>query len=148
MIDDNHQGLLARKIILEDLGYAVATASSGEQGVQRFQDALEAAPFGLVITDYRMPGMGGIEVIRQIRAMAPAVPLVILSGYAEVIALAPESTGADAVLAKGPREQFDLADTVQRLVPSGARHRGKPPASELLSATGRASSRGRRVRRR
>lgn len=146
LIDDNPQGLLARKIILQDIGYAVATAGSGEEGLELFQEALETVPFSLVVTDYRMPGISGGEVVQRIRAIARDTPVVILSGYAEVGALAPESTGADEVLAKGPREQFDLADTVQRLVPRGAFEHGKPPTSEFLSASGRGTRRRRRKR--
>lgn len=146
LIDDNPQGLLARKIILQDIGYAVTTAGSGEEGVELFREALGTEPYSLVVTDYRMPGIDGGEVVRRIRALARDTPLVILSGFAEVGALAPESTGADEVLAKGPREQFDLVDTVRRLAPCGAFERGKPPASEFLSATGRKTRRQRRKR--
>lgn len=134
LIDDNPQGLLARSIILEGLGYDVATAESGEKGLKLFAQSAGCAPFSLVVTDYRMPGVRGDEVVRQIRQLDPDVPLVMLSGYARVLALTPESTGADVVLSKGPVEQFELAETVLRLVPEGARQRGKPPASERGSA--------------
>jgi len=146
LIDDNHQGQLARKIILQDIGYAVTTAGSGEEGVKLFQESLGTVPYSLVVTDFRMPGIDGGEVVRRIRALARDTPVVILSGYAEVGALAPDSTGADEVLSKGPREQFDLADAVRRLVPQGAFQHGKPPASEFISATGRKTRRQRRKR--
>ena len=134
LIDDNSQGLLARKIILEGLGYEVATADSGERGLRLFAESAARAPFSLVVTDYRMPGVRGDEVVRLLRRIDPHVPLVMLSGYARVLALTPESTGADVVLCKGPREQFELAETVVRLVPEGARQRTKPPGSERRSA--------------
>lgn len=146
LIDDNHQGMLARKIILQDIGYAVTTAGSGEEGLELFQAALGTVPYSLVVTDFRMPGIDGGEVVRRIRALAGDTPVVILSGYAEVGALAPESTGADEVLSKGPREQFDLADAVRRLVPHGTFQHGKPPASEFFSATGRKTRQQRRKR--
>ena len=145
LIDDNRHGLRARRIILEELGYEVATAETGEEGVRRFREALDNKAFSLVVTDYRMPGICGDEVVRQIRALAPRQPVVILSGYTEVLALAPESTGADAVLAKGSREQFDLADTVRDLVAGTGRQRAKPPASETASSTGKAGARQRRA---
>ena len=145
LIDDNKHGLRARRIILEDLGYEVATAGTGEEGVGKFREALDGKPFSLVVTDYRMPGICGDEVVRRIRALAPRQPVVILSGYTEVLALAPESTGADAVLAKGSREQFDLADTVRDLLDGGSGQRTKPPASERLSSTGRTVARRRRA---
>ena len=134
LIDDNSQGLLARRIILKGLGYDVATADSGEKGLRLFAESAGCAPFSLVVTDYRMPGVRGDEVVRRLRQLDPDVPLVMLSGYARILALTPESTGADIVLSKGPREQFELAETVLRLVPEGARQQGKPPASERGSA--------------
>jgi CheY-like chemotaxis protein len=146
LIDDNRQGLLARRIILEDLGYDVETAETGEAGLACFRARASDAPFSLVITDYRMPGMRGDEVIAQLRQLAPAVPLVMLSGYAGPLALTPDSTGADVVLAKGPREQFDLAETVVRLLPDGVRRRGKPPALERNPAGGKRSPARRRQR--
>ncbi len=134
LIDDNQQGQAARRIILEGLGYEVRTANCGQAGLQVFAETAEKAPFGLVVTDYRMPGIQGDEVVARLRLIDPEVPLVMLSGYVRLLALTPESTGADVVLAKGPLEQFELADTVQRLVPVGGRVRGKPPATERRSA--------------
>lgn len=145
LIDDNKHGLRARRIILEDLGYEVATAETGEEGVRRFSEALDSRAFSVVVTDYRMPGICGDEVVRRVRALAPRQPIVILSGYTDVLALAPESTGADAVLAKGSREQFDLADAVRDLVAGADRPQAKPPASERVSSTGKAGTRQRRA---
>ena len=146
LIDDNCQGLVARRIILHDIGYEVVTAEGGQEGLDLFKSCADDAPFSLVVTDYRMPGMRGDAVIQQLRQLTPAIPLVVLSGYVDALALTPESTGADIVLAKGPREQFDLVDTVMRLVPSGASKQGKPAATERDSATGRPVPRRRRQR--
>ncbi len=94
-----------------------------------------------------MPGLQGDEVVERLRQAAPGLPVVILTGYAEPLALTPESTGADLVLSKGPREQFDLIDAVAQLVPDGARRSGKPPAAERNSLTGRRTRRQRPRRR-
>lgn len=145
LIDDNQHGLIARRLILQNLGYDVEIAQSGEEGVQCFRESAGKSPFSLVVTDYRMPGICGDEVIRQIRHVDPDVPLVILSGYSSVLALTPEATGADVVLSKGPHEHHDLTETVTCLVPEGLHRRGKPPASEFGSAT---ASRPRLKRRR
>lgn len=137
LIDDNRQGLAARRILLQELGYDVATAEGGEQGLRRFAESGKDGPFSLVVTDFRMPEMQGDEVIRHLREMDSAVPVVILSGYASMLALTPESTGANEVISKGPREHHDLIDTVLKLVPEAAHQRGKPPASEYGSSTAR-----------
>ena len=137
LIDDNKHGLLVRKVILRDLGYEVETAENGELGLQRFRDCAEYDPFDLVITNYRMPGIQGQEVITRLKELAPELPVVLLSGYTEQLALAAESTGANVVLAKGAREQYELAETVLRLLPDGAKTRGKPMATETTTSTGR-----------
>ena len=145
LIDDNRQGLAVRRFILRDLGYEVATAVSGEEGLEQFLSSAEDAPFSLVVTDYRMPGgMRGDEVVDRLRALAPGVPLVILSGFASQLALTPESTGADVVLEKGPHEQFDLVETVLRLVPGAECDGSKPPSLERDFPTGIPSPRRRK----
>jgi two-component system, OmpR family, response regulator CpxR len=124
LIDDNEHGLIARRTVLEDAGYVVTTASSGRQGLARFCEQ----PFDLVVTDYRMPDMAGLKVVRKIREHTPRVPVVILSGYVEPLGLTEESTGADAVLSKGPTEERDLIRTIGRLFkkkPGSQRARAK-----------------------
>ncbi len=132
LIDDNRFGLLARQSILQDLGYEVAISESGAAGLERFQACTDEAPFDVVVTDYRMPGLRGDEVVRQIRALAPDMPVVILSGHVGTLALTAESTGADIVLEKGLREQHDLVCTILKLAP--VKLAPKPPAQETESA--------------
>lgn len=120
LIDDNRFGSRARQAILRDLGYEVEVSESGTAGLERIQACADDAPFSVVVTDYRMPGMRGDEVVRRLREMAPDIPVVILSGHVRTFALTAESTGADVVLEKGPREQHDLAGTILSLAPSGS----------------------------
>ncbi len=136
LIDDNPHGLAARKSLLADRGYAVTTAQSGEEGVRCFESTFAGEPFDLVVTDYRMPGIQGEDVARLVKAADPNLPVIILSGYAVVLALTPESTGADIVLAKGPREQHELVQAVESLLPLSLLPQSKKPAFERKSATG------------
>ena len=129
LIDDNKHGLVARRNVLEDLGYAVETAKSGRSGLAKF----DREPFDLVVTDYRMPEVSGLEVLQEIRRRNKRVPVVILSGYAEKLGLTEKSTGADAVLAKGPREAQDLVRVVARLLK-------KKPGSALARKRSRRAS--------
>jgi len=52
-----------------------------------------AGAFDLVITDYRMPKMDGFELIKSIRAVAPARGIILISGYAEALGMTEASTG-------------------------------------------------------
>ena len=111
LIDDNRHGLVARRAVLEQLGHKVTTAASGQDGLERFQ----AESFDVVVTDYRMPGVTGQQVIRKIRQEKPKTPIVLLSGYVEALGLDEKMTGADVVLAKGPGEVQELVRAIHRL---------------------------------
>lgn len=123
LVDDNTLGLAARKSVLEELGHRVKTCRSAEEALAEFQQA----QFDLVITDFKMPGMNGIELIRQIRALRPSVPVILISGYAEALGLTEASTGADAVIAKSANEVSHLTRAVSRLL--RRRALAKPVAS-------------------
>jgi DNA-binding NtrC family response regulator len=66
--------------ILEQEGFSVETSSSGYAALQRIQQE----EFDLVITDLRMPGMSGVEVLKTVRILQPEVPVIIITGYAAV----------------------------------------------------------------
>ena len=112
LIDDNVHGLKARRTVLEEEGYAVETATGGREGLVKFEEQ----EFDLVVTDYRMPDLRGLQVLRKIRKVNETIPVVILSGYVEKLGLSKESTGASAVLPKGPKEHQDLIRVIGQLV--------------------------------
>ena len=123
LIDDNRHGLVARRTVLEQLGHKVATATSGQDGIDQFQ----SQAFDLVITDYRMPDLSGQQVIRKLRQHTPKAPIILLSGYVETLGLSEQSTGADIVLSKGPGEVQELLRAVARL--GKRRVPAKPPGA-------------------
>ncbi len=125
LVDDNRLGLMARKSVLEELGYRITTASHGQEGLECFSQH----KFDLVITDYKMPKMNGIELIASIRESSK-VPIILISGYAEALGLNEENTGADAVIAKSSNEVQHLVRHVARLLRRGTPK--KPPASHRL----------------
>lgn len=129
LVDDNPDGLLIRRTLLEEQGYTVKIALNGEEALQLFL----AAEFDLIVTDYRMPGMNGGELIRRLRETRADVLVVLLSGFVEPLGLTEENTSANAVIAKSYNEGAHLIRTVKRLLQSGRVHR-KPPASQSGSA--------------
>ncbi len=66
--------------MLEDLGHAVIEAESGQEALQILAASLAV---DLVLTDFAMPGMNGIELIRQINEKYPHMNVLFVSGYAE-----------------------------------------------------------------
>jgi CheY-like chemotaxis protein len=100
MIDDDglYSGIIERA--LSDHGHAVVTAQNGAEGIALYR----ALSPDLVITDMRMPKMGGAEVIRSIRASDKRTRIIAVSGWATVpsvdsLKLAKE-IGADAAVPK------------------------------------------------
>ena len=123
LVDDNQDGLLVRRTVLEELGYGVSTARNGEEGLKLF----ESADFDVVVTDYRMPRMNGAELIQRIRKVNPNARIILLSGFVEPLGLTEESTGADVIIAKSGNEPAHLIRWVKRLLNRGTR---KPPARQ------------------
>ncbi len=80
VVDDetNLRQTLAR--ILHQLGCEVTTAADGAEALQR----LEAAPYDLVYLDIRLPGIDGLQVLRQIHDHYPRVAVVLLTAHASI----------------------------------------------------------------
>jgi CheY-like chemotaxis protein len=111
LVDDNARGLAARKTILADHGYGVQTALSGEEAWDLFQEH----HFDLVVTDLRMGGIDGLELIRRIRASDTPARIILLSGFINCLGLDQASSGADELINKSNKEIPELLRAVRRL---------------------------------
>lgn len=79
VVDDEHFNVTLTKEILENLGYHVFTAGSGQEAVAVFMD--KRKQIDLVILDMIMPGMGGRKTFNALRAVNPDVKILLASGY-------------------------------------------------------------------
>jgi signal transduction histidine kinase/ActR/RegA family two-component response regulator len=68
---------------LEMLGYQVSQAASGQEGLT----SLGSDTPDLLIVDYAMPGMNGVEVVQIARERAPTLPIILATGYADMEAV-------------------------------------------------------------
>lgn len=75
IVDDESAIRRALRPPLLELGFQVAEASRGEEALQ----ALRTAVYDVVLLDVNMPGLGGIETLRRIRAFAPKLPVLMLT---------------------------------------------------------------------
>ena len=130
LVDDNRNGLLARKSVLEEHGYVVHACSAPEDALVEFNDR----SYDLIVTDYRMPKMTGAELIEQIRVTHPELPIVLISGVVDVLGLDEKSTGANVVIPKNSTEVTHLLRAVKRLLETQA------PKKPVRSQAGKASS--------
>jgi len=105
VIDDEEVIRLLFKEILEGLGHRVVAAGTGSQGLE----LVKQEDFALVFLDLKMPGIDGVEIFREIKAIKPELPVIIITGY-------PESDMMASALAQGPfgvmNKPFGEADIV------------------------------------
>ena len=112
-VDDDDLVLLNTQAMLEDLGHAVVTARSAEEAMT----ALRSGRVDLVITDFAMPKITGLQLADSIHATRPHLPVVLATGYAEL----PEGTAASLPRLAKPYSQADLARILRRVFPLGGR---------------------------
>jgi signal transduction histidine kinase len=80
VVDDEEMLLKMCETVLSSFGYRVMLASTGSQALELVNRM--PGEFDLVLTDLVMPGMSGRELMDQLRATAPAIPVIGMSGYA------------------------------------------------------------------
>ena len=97
-VDDEENQLAVRKLVLEQAGYSVLAAGSGQQALA----LLAAHPIDLVLSDHLMPGLTGTELARQIKAGNPGLPVILISAVNEIPA---DAAYADLFMSKldGPQ---------------------------------------------
>src|SRR5579871_282306 len=112
LVDDNTHGLAARKNVLEELGHQTVTAASGVEALE----CVAEHKFNLVVTDYKMPRMDGLELIVRLRKQSPGLPVILISGFVDTLGLNEQNTGADIVIQKSNHEVTHLVRAVGRLL--------------------------------
>jgi CheY-like chemotaxis protein len=101
--------------VLEMAGHSVVVAGDGQAAIAL---AARSGPFDLLVTDLNMPGLGGADVIRQLRAEAPCLPVVVVTGSppAEGVAALAVDGEPPVVLLLKPVAPDDLLRAVARAV--------------------------------
>src|SRR5436309_13604082 len=80
-VDDEQTALQLRQDLLESAGYRVLAAKSRPLGIKSFK----SDPFDAVILEYWMADMNGLQVARQIMKINPAIPIIILTPYVDLL---------------------------------------------------------------
>ncbi len=80
VVDDDENLRWVLQTQLEDMGYAVQPAGDGLQAVE----AIEQEPPALVLSDLKMPGLSGMELLDKIRSEYPEVPVVLMTAFGTI----------------------------------------------------------------
>lgn len=112
-VEDDEDQLHTTPRILENVGYSVTAAGFPQMAL----DLVAADPerFELLITDYDMPAINGIELIRRVHAMNPRIPSILISGREEAIKAAHAIPSIRRVFIK-PYDTIDLTFTINTIL--------------------------------
>ena len=97
------------KALLEDLGHTVFDANSGARALEVLK---KESSIELMITDYAMPGMTGVQLAEAARALRPGLPILLATGYAEL----PAGKAFDLPRLSKPYLQSQLAEQIAALL--------------------------------
>ncbi|GIX07514.1 MAG: hypothetical protein KatS3mg115_1917 [Candidatus Poribacteria bacterium] len=80
VVDDERTQLILLKRLLARAGYEVQTAEGAEEALQ----IVQTQPVSVVVTDIRMPGMSGRELLERLRELDPKLPVIIMTAYPQL----------------------------------------------------------------
>ncbi|MGD9975689.1 MAG: response regulator [Desulfatirhabdiaceae bacterium] len=80
VIDDEKPTLKMFRLTLQAYGYDVLTAENGQEGL----DVFERERPRIVLTDIKMPGMNGIEVLRRLKQIEPQTEVIVITGHGDM----------------------------------------------------------------
>ena len=138
VIDDEQIVLDSVSQILMDENYEVDVSLSGREGL----DWAIERPYDIILTDIRMPDIGGMRVLRDVKRIKPSLPVVIITGYATTkSAVQAMKLGAADYIEK-PFEPEQLLDAVARAlgISPEAEEQGLVHKEEMAKVLERAES--------
>jgi DNA-binding response OmpR family regulator len=119
LVDDNPLQLSVREAVLRMAGFQVSVATTAESALATLRVLSDR--IGVVITDHLMPGCSGSELVRQLRAFNPWLPVIVLSGLAEAET---EYDGLGVVFRHKPIPPPDLIELVRASLDQARQQRG------------------------
>jgi CheY-like chemotaxis protein len=113
-VDDNEQDLSVLKFMLATNGYRVVSANNGQEAIDIFSEV----QVDLVLSDFSMPQMNGIQLVDRLKQIASHVPMIVLGDPQKI---GGEMHAADAVLSKKSCSPHEM---LERIKVMSARKRG------------------------
>lgn len=113
VVDDEDMIRSLVRSLLESHGFRVEEAENAREALERMENGLDDVD--LLVTDVRMPGQSGPELVKMLRLRRPDLPIVYISGYSGETSIEPTPTPTTEYLAK-PFPLPSLLAAVRRLL--------------------------------
>jgi CheY-like chemotaxis protein len=113
VVDDDALIAMSTVGMLEDLGHEVIEAHSGDRALEILRDR---RTIDLLVTDYSMPRMNGVQLAAAARDIHPDLPVLLATGYAEL----PAGSGLDLPRIGKPYRQNQLAAEIAKVLQQSA----------------------------
>jgi len=84
IIDDDQSMRWVLEKTLSSNGYRVTAFESGSEALSNFKRTLPQARPDLIITDVRMPGINGFELLKQVKNISPQTPIIVMTAYTDL----------------------------------------------------------------
>jgi two-component system, NtrC family, response regulator AtoC len=125
LVDDDRALATVLQALIEQAGVACDSVPNADAALA----ALEREPYDVVITDLRMPGMDGMELLRRVNARFPDLPVIVITAHATV-QLAVEAIRAGALdFLEKPFDREQVVFVVQKALTLAGRSERTPPAA-------------------
>jgi signal transduction histidine kinase len=115
LVDDDHDVREVTAALLDSFGYAVVQAESADQALTKLDTDID-----LLLTDFAMPGTNGAELAHLVRRRHPRLPIVFITGYAELGGLDDEAH----MIVQKPYRNDELARTLEQALAERTAGRG------------------------
>lgn len=112
VVDDEQQAVDTMGSYLSEFGYRVSQAHSGNVAFRMF----EADPADIVVTDVRMPDGDGEELVRRLRQISPALPIIVVTGHIGTTESLENAAGDGLTIVKKPISLAAMAKTIEHLL--------------------------------
>jgi two-component system nitrogen regulation response regulator GlnG len=126
VVDDDHAVRYVLATALRDAGYAVDAFSNAADALHTLHSGAVPA---LVITDVRMPGDGGLQLLDKLKAAQPQLPVIVMSAYTDIASTAGAFRGGAHEFLSKPFDLDDAVALVRRALPQPA-----PAAAPVLES--------------
>jgi FixJ family two-component response regulator/predicted regulator of Ras-like GTPase activity (Roadblock/LC7/MglB family) len=131
VVDDSEAICKALRDVLTLSGYAVRTAPSGERALQ----ILETAQMDLVISDLKMSGISGLQLLKKIKEKSPSLPVVILTGFGDMESVIEAMRSGVADYLKKPFSVSEVLQVTERELKRSKQIQAAAAAAAAVTST-------------